>query len=105
MEAIGFGFVLLDLYDFVYVVWIVVFIFYFVLSFLLRFTDSDYLFGIFQLFLPRKMSIQSIPFKSIDIWIQTKTQDCSCVLTICQIRIVCLYLGDNENKDLKIPKE
>jgi hypothetical protein len=104
MEAIGFGFVLLDLYDFVYVLWIVVFIFYFALS-VPRFTDSDYLFGIFQLFLLRKMSIQSIPFNSIDIWIQTKTQDCACVLKICQIRIVCLYLGDNENKDLKIPKE
>jgi hypothetical protein len=103
MEAIGFGFVLLDLYDFVYVLWIVVFIFYFVSS-VPRFTDSNYLFGIFQL-LPRKMSIQSIPFNTIDIWIQTKTQDCSCVLKICQIRIVCLYLGDNENKDLKIPKE
>jgi hypothetical protein len=59
MEAIGFEFVLLDLYD-------IVFILAIALSVLLRFTYSNYLFGIFQLFLPRKMSIQSFPFDSID---------------------------------------
>ena len=49
------GFVLLDLYFYVYVLQIVVcpfvlFLLAIVLSVLLRYTDSDYLFGIFKLF-------------------------------------------------------